>query len=104
MSRHQDPTKTEMLQAIYENFSPDLRNPNQTDFDIEEAIFWFANDYHGGQNSNLYEVLCNSPYEPGPNVAGPQGVDSADIYDFLVETFAEWDYVSKSTLDNLRDI
>ena len=34
--------------------------------DIEIAIYWFANYWHGGQDSNLYHVLCTSPYTPGP--------------------------------------
>ena len=38
----------------------------------EEAIYWFATDYHSGRGSNLYNVLCMSPYEPGPITRGPE--------------------------------
>lgn len=37
-----------------------------TDPDIEAAIYWYASDYHSGQSSDLYEILCLSPYSPGP--------------------------------------
>lgn len=49
-----DPTRQEMVDF--------LRNTNFTwaydadKFDIEEAIYWFAHDYHSGQWSNLYSA------------------------------------------------
>lgn len=32
----------------------------------EIAIYWFADQYHSGQCSNLYSVLSTSNYKPGP--------------------------------------
>lgn len=59
-----DPTKEEMVDFLQNEFqSMDLGN---TDFDIEAAIYWFGNDYHGGQSSNLYSALSTSPFRPGP--------------------------------------
>ncbi len=32
----------------------------------EEAIFWFAYSWHTGVGSDLYKILCDSPYIPDP--------------------------------------
>lgn len=56
----QDPTHAEMYSFLETQAcgGEDIR------FDIEEAIYWFASDWHGGQWSNLYAALCNSEYTP----------------------------------------
>jgi hypothetical protein len=54
-----DPTREELIAFL---------TPWVTDDDFDEleiAIYWFANHWHDGQSSNLYSVLCTSPYEPG---------------------------------------
>jgi hypothetical protein len=33
--------------------------------DMKAAIYWYASDYHKGQNSRLYRVLTTSAYRPG---------------------------------------
>lgn len=35
------------------------------EFDIEASIYWYSHDYHSGQGSNLYRILCESKYQPG---------------------------------------
>ena len=63
-----DPTKEEMVDFLTNKFQG-LVDPMETDanaFDIAAAIYWFANDYHGGQSSNLYSALSTSDYRPGP--------------------------------------
>jgi hypothetical protein len=57
-----DPTREEMLEALQEH----AKLADGDEFDIEEAIYWYASHYHGGQGSNLYEALSLSPYSPGP--------------------------------------
>lgn len=42
------------------------------EFEKEAAIYWFANDWHGGQASSLYQALSESPYKPGPLENGPE--------------------------------
>ena len=56
------------------------------DFDRAEAIYWFANDYHSGQASNLYSVLSTSEFSPGPIASGPSE-SAAMLYDELVAAF-----------------
>jgi hypothetical protein len=59
------------------------------EFDIEEAIYWFATDYHGGQSSNLYSALSTSEYRPGRSSSGPEeGSMGEMIYADLVDTFS----------------
>lgn len=42
-------------------------NPDDI-FDMAQALYWYANDYHSGQWSNLYSVLSqiSEIYHPGP--------------------------------------
>lgn len=51
----------------------------RTEFDREEAIYWFAYSWHGGQNSNLYSVLCQSEFSPGPCCSGPESGSMAEL-------------------------
>ena len=58
-------------------------------FNIEEAIYWFASDYHGGQGSNLYSALSTSEYRPGRSSSGPEEGSMAEmIYSDLVSAFS----------------
>lgn len=52
--------KEEMLAFLTEGFGGDP----ELDFDKEEAIYWFASDWHGGQWSELYSVLSTSEFHP----------------------------------------
>lgn len=54
------------------------------EFDIEQAIYWFAASWHGGQWSNLYSVLSTSQYRPGAieNGCDPDSV-AFDLYQQL---------------------
>jgi len=55
-----DPTREELLETLtdfgWKNFDP---------MEAAEAFYWFAHDWHGGQHTNLYTVLCTSPFTPG---------------------------------------
>jgi hypothetical protein len=68
-----DPTRQEMLDYLLKHFR--LHNDSEqpfVEFDLsaEEAIYWFASWYHGGQSSNLYSALSTSPYKPSPLARG----------------------------------
>ena len=60
-------------------------------FEIEEAMYWFAADYHGGQGSNLYAALSLSEFTPGLLANGPQSDLSLAMYDSLKEIFGPLD-------------
>jgi hypothetical protein len=85
----QDPTRDDMLEflrqraADYIGFS----SVEDAEFDIEEAIYWFANDYHGGQSSNLYAAVCQSPFKPGVLASSCSGGASHELYQDLVFHF-----------------
>jgi hypothetical protein len=79
-----DPTRDEMLEYL----SAQPFAAEADDFDREEALYWFAADYHGGQWSNLYAALCASQFRPGIMAHGPQGELAADLYADLVAWFA----------------
>ena len=62
-----DPTRNEMLSFLCGFYPGEAEQ-----FDWEEAIYWFAHDWHGGQASNLYSALSTSPFHPGPLANGPE--------------------------------
>lgn len=53
-----DPTAKEMRDFL-------RKHPEADEFEIEEAIYWFAYENHRGQGSNLYYALSASEYSPG---------------------------------------
>jgi len=63
--------------------------PDADQWDREEAIYWFATGWHGGQRSALYSVLSTSPFNPGPMSYGPESEMAKDIAAALAERFAE---------------
>jgi hypothetical protein len=59
------------------------------EFDREQAIYWFASDYRGGQWSNLYSALCTSEYRPGAIERGVEPETMANLcYQALVDKFS----------------
>lgn len=90
----QDPSKEEMLKYL-EHLYSGLLDKSAFDDEAEIAIYWFATFNHGGQSSNLYSASSTSPFNPGPNVRGPEK-DSVeeDMYDALSQKFGNgeaWD-------------
>ena len=80
----QDPNHATMFAFLEQQCagSEDIR------FDIEEAIYWFAHDYHGGQGSNLYSVLSTSEFRPGMNARRPYAF-ARELYNQLIQEFAQ---------------
>jgi len=87
-----DPTKEEMVNFLTQKFHG-MVDPAETDannFDVAAAIYWFANDYHGGQSSNLYSVLSTSDYRPGPmhkSIEDDESETATMMYQELVNKF-----------------
>lgn len=82
-----DPTREEMLEAA-KLFSGE----DGFEIDFAIAVYWFSNDWHGGQWSNLYSVLSISEYRPGrmETGIGHEGNEAAEmIYNHLFEAFKE---------------
>lgn len=59
-------------------------------FAIETAIYWFAFDYHSGQFSEGYALMCQSQYKPSPLTLGIVDEDESSkiIYEFLVDKYS----------------
>jgi hypothetical protein len=79
-------------------------NSKDAEFEIEGAIYWFANDYHGGGGSALYSILSTSPFKPGPSVRGPEEGIEQMMYDTLEQKYggkknppisSQWDTMTK---------
>ena len=75
-----DPTGEELRRTLARDY------PYADEFTTEAAIYWFANDWHSGQWSNLYSVLSTSPYKPIIlETKCPEDCD--DCYQTLVDEF-----------------
>lgn len=87
-----DPDHDQMMDALIDFIVAEGHDPDVTEdellFGCEEAIYWFASEWHGGQGSNLYAVLSTSPYRPGANERGPS---NDEFYDVLVDHFVVGD-------------
>jgi hypothetical protein len=83
-----DPTREQMLAACADmcESTVDALLESEEAFCCEQAIYWFANDWHAGQASNLYGALCASPYSPGRFESGPE---DASLYNYLESVFGD---------------
>jgi hypothetical protein len=83
----QDPDKNEMMQFLLNKYDK-LADKDDIKNEGEVAIYYFAEHYHGGQWSNLYKVLSNSLYKPGPNSSiEKEGGLALDMYHDLEHEF-----------------
>lgn len=83
----QDPTKQQMLTLLDNEFGG---FEGMDKFSAEEAIYWYAYNHHGGQNSNLYSALSVSEYKPSPLISNIEDTDdemSVAMYNTLVDEF-----------------
>jgi hypothetical protein len=80
-----DPTLEEMREFLDE-VMPEYE---ACEFDREEAIYWFACEYHAGQWSNMYAALSASQYTPGPVARAPSGWAAIELYHELIARYAE---------------
>lgn len=88
-----DPTKEEMQHVIAKSLGgaeTDKLSYNIQMQYVETAIYWFATDFHSGQDSNLYSALSTSRYNPDPMI------DKVEDEDEIVQEmfFTLYDYFS----------
>lgn len=81
----EDPTAKEMRAFLKKEFPGEEGG----DFDIEAAIYWYGNDFHGGQASSLYSALSTSKFKPGPTHKSvkDEGEIASMMYDALKREF-----------------
>jgi len=78
-----DPTHDDMMAAL----AQPMREHGIDPIDAECAIYWFANDHHNGQGSNLYAALSTSEYRPGVMERGPGNSLAEYCYEVLQLAF-----------------
>lgn len=88
----QDPTAEDMMAVLVQEWNG-LCEVSDIETDGTIAIYWFANNYHGGQTSNLYSALSTSPYKPGPITTFDKDMDTGLVYD-MYETLTN-EFVSE---------
>jgi len=96
-----DPTRRELMRAL-QPFRARITaesGRDAWDFDRETAIYWFAHDYHGGQWSNLYSVLCTSPYRPGPCKSGINSDEEPSAFDLFLHLVVSFGFNPETHLN-----
>lgn len=90
--------KRQMVEFLKKRFRGLVDNVDDYDtkFNIEGAIYWFANDYHGDGGSALYSILSTSPFKPGPSVRGPEPEIEQMMYDALEQEYAKSAHTRRS--------
>jgi hypothetical protein len=75
-----DPTIAELREFLDGRFSGLVDTESgEWEFDREEAIYWYACNWHSGQWSNLYAALSQSEFRPSPMANGPENGTLAEI-------------------------
>lgn len=77
--------KEDLKNEYIKEFKNSMDEKSGLDFSLETALYWFANDYHSGQNDIWYSVLSTSDYRPGRSEKSVE-----DTEDMWAENFYEW--------------
>jgi hypothetical protein len=86
MAKLLDPSANEMREYLK---LPKFKIYEFTEFDIEGAIYWYASNYHSGQDSELYSALSTSDYTPGCTESGPNDDTMGMAYEELEANFGK---------------
>lgn len=82
-----DPTYSQMHRFLFEQYRGAEFNE-----DRDEAIFWFAMHHHGGQSTNLYRAILETPFDPGPAARLDADSVAGDMYRLLMSEYDEQPY------------
>ena len=97
-----DNLKSQMMEYLHNQF-PDEGWQDEA----EVAIYYFASDWHGGQDSELYSILSTSPYKPGPlSTLASEGDTVSEMYKALEDEFTNNGVsikLNKSFLNELKE-
>lgn len=79
-------------------------------FDLAQGLYWFASDYHSGQNSILYSILSTLEYKPArsENEIDKDNYEGQELYNMLVKLEKtnpkKLDVVAKRIYDDIKGI
>lgn len=91
--------KKQMMDYLHTMFTD-----NGWENEAEVAIYYFANDWHEGQSSELYSILSTSPYTPGANsTLQSEGGMAELMYEELEAKFAPQDAVASKNFAHLKE-
>ena len=87
---HEDPDYIEMFTALshYLEYNPCDLDISELEmrFWFDEAIWWFAHEWHEGPGSNLYTAMNEMGYRPEPGQREPIDIE---FYQALLDAFVE---------------
>lgn len=82
----------EELAAFINDAWPDADADEKcTLFDLAAGLYWYCNDWHGGQWSTLYRVQCGLDYHPGCGECSAEdaGEQAAYVYHMLSAAYEQ---------------
>jgi len=82
-----DPTLEEMRLFLNQYLHSRDRLEEDCEFARECAIYWYAQNNHSGQSSNLYSAMCQSLYIPSPIEHAPKHSLPQELYEELKREF-----------------
>lgn len=77
-----------LREYLREKFSQDIEK-DEFEFISEMAIYYFAEKCHSGQNSDLYEILCNIRYKPGICTSFEKEIQEFPIIEDMISGLSE---------------
>ena len=87
MKKNIDPTRFDLLKAGAQYLAGWGLEKSSRLWAIEEAIYWFASQYHSGQWTNLYSVLSTSDFKPSILANEIEDEIAQEIFDHYERVF-----------------
>ena len=87
MKQINDPTRFDLLKAGAQYLAGWGLEKSSRLWAIEEAIYWFASQYHSGQWSNLFSILSTSDFKPSILANEIEDEIAQEIYDHYERFF-----------------
>ena len=88
MKQNNDPTRFDLLKTGAQYLAGWGLEKSSRLWAIEEAIYWFARQYHSGQWSNLYSVLSTSDFKPSILANEIEDEIAQEIFDHYERMFS----------------
>ena len=88
MKQNNDPTRFDLLKTGAQYLAGWGLEKSSRLLAIEEAIYWFAGQYHSGQWSNLYSVLSTSDFKPSILANEIEDETAQEIFDHYERMFS----------------
>ena len=70
----------------------EVGNVYEKELDITDGLHWFCSHHHDGQHSELYGIMSELNFKPGPLRTKPENEVGDETYSHLVTLFDQDDF------------